>query len=404
MTNNSYKCLINNNTSVKILDFGMHPYADTFISEDQLSLPEPILPLQLFLDEESGIIQLGNISDAYERYNLYKYSYTSSNSKFAQDHWTAYARTMQDNFLNGSSKFVIEIGSNDGFLLSKLRSKNSVLGLDASEEMAKIANDNQVPTISCIFDEEAAIEIKKQHGLADLIIANNVFNHSNDPLSFAKGVEIMLSNDGVFVFELPYWAETVKSGRFDQIYHEHITYFTVKSSFNLLSKAGLEIFDVEFVDYHGGSVRVYSRKAESPKIIPLVQGIIDEETNNGLFDKDMYKKWQNEIKSEKIKFMKNIYDLINENPDAVIIGVGAAAKANTLLNYYKLDNSLIKFVTDSSEFKQGKYTPLSRIPIVGDQIFSQFTDVYALILSWNISESLKNTLSEINPGIKYIKL
>jgi hypothetical protein len=135
-----------------------------------------------------------------------------------------------------------------------------------------------------------------------------------------------------------------------------------------------------------------------------VQGIIDEETNNGLFDKDMYKKWQNEIKSEKIKFMKNIYDLINENPDAVIIGVGAAAKANTLLNYYKLDNSLIKFVTDSSEFKQGKYTPLSRIPIVGDQIFSQFTDVYALILSWNISESLKNTLSEINPGIKYIKL
>lgn len=389
---------------VKILDLGMHPYADTFISEDQLNLAEPVLPLELFLDEETGFIQLGNISDAYDRYNLYKYSYTSSNSKFAQEHWIDYAQTMQDDFLNGNSNFVIEIGSNDGFLLSKLSTKNRVLGLDASEEMTKIANNNEVPTISCVFDEEVAKEVKKNHGLADLIIANNVFNHSNNPVSFAKGVEDLLNENGVFVFELPYWVDTVKSGKFDQIYHEHITYFTVKSSFNLLSKVGLEIFDVKFVNYHGGSIRVFSKKTSKPIMNDTVKKIIEDETKNGIFDQNMYKIWEENIKNKKIEFMKNIYTMLIDDPNAVIIGVGAAAKANTLLNYYKLDNSIIKYVTDSSEHKQGKYTPLSRIPIVDDKIFNDFTNVYALILSWNISESLIENLKKINPLIKYIKL
>jgi len=203
---------------------------------------------------------------------------------------------------------------------------------------------------------------------------------------------------------LPYWGDTVKSRKFDQIYHEHITYFTVKSSYHLLKAVGLEIFDIEFVNYHGGSIRVYSKKAVDVNFKNKIHEMITEETNLGLFEFETYEKWQSDIELERSKFIIKIHQLKINEPNAVIIGVGAAAKANTLLNYYRLDKSIIDFVTDSSPHKQGKYTPLSRIPIADDNIFSKYDNVYALILSWNISDTLKEILNKINPEIKYINL
>lgn len=395
-------CLITGEPVTKILDFGMHPYADTFVSKDQLSFTEPTLPLEVYLNELSGQIQLGYISHDYERYSLYSYSYTSSNSKFARDHWDAYYQKMKELF-NTKDSFVVEIGSNDGYLSQHfLKDNNKVLGVDPSAEMCKLAVDKGVETYNTLFTKAAADTVARKYGNAKLIVANNVFNHSNNPVDFAEGVANLLAKDGVFVFELPYWGSTVESGRFDQTYHEHVSYFTVKSTYSLLSKVGLKITGFELVDYHGGSLRVYSMKEESATTNPEVFDMIKKETEQGLFDIETYTKWQKTLAQKRNEFLKNLYSLKVAEPDVAIIGVGAAAKANTFLNYYNIDSTVLNYVTDSSTHKQGKYTPLTRIPIVGDEVFRDYEKVYALILSWNISDNLKEILLKINPNIKFI--
>ena len=402
-TKKTSNCLISGKPINKILDFGMHPYADTFVSEDLLNKNEPVLPLEVYLNPENGQVQLSCITNDYDRYNLYSYSYTSSNSNFARKHWESYHKNIMRRF-NPINKFVVEIGSNDGFLIGMFRDNNKILGIDSSKEMVDIANNNGIRSIHRIFNYSVAKEITKEQGNCDLVIANNVFNHSNVPVDFAKGVSHMLSNDGVFIFELPYWFDTVRSGKFDQIYHEHISYFTAKSAFYLLKEANLEIFDIELVDYHGGSLRVYSKKSDNVRMNKCVEDYIESETKFGLFEFSTYTKWQSEIERKRNQFLINLLNLKHESPDSVIIGVGAAAKANTFLNYYRLDNSYIDYITDSSPHKIGKYTPLTRIPIVNDDEFSKYNDVYALILSWNISNDLKDILLKINPKIKFISI
>lgn len=396
------KCLLSGQPLTKILDLGMHPYADTFVSKEQLSLTEPILPLQVYLNPESGQIQLGYITDDYERYNLYTYSYTSSNSKFARSHWDNYYNKMKELFRVKQS-LVVEIGSNDGYLAQHfLKDGNIVVGVDSSTEMCNLAKSRRIQVINDIFNKKVADQLAVEYGKAKLIIANNVLNHSNEPVSFVQGVEKLLDDDGVFVFELPYWGSTVTSKKFDQIYHEHISYFTTKSAYNLLNQVGLSIIDVELVDYHGGSLRVYSKKATTASTNAKVNKWIYQEEIAGLFVADTYIKWQAALKRDRDTFLAKLYSLKVENPDIPIIGVGAAAKANTFLNYYRLDATMLDYVTDSSDHKKGKYTPLTRIPIVGDEIFESYKEVYALILSWNISGDLIKNLLDINKNIKFI--
>ena len=403
MTKKISNCLISGKPINKIIDLGMHPYADTFIGEELLNKSEPVFPLQVYLNPDNGQIQLGCITNDYDRYNLYNYSYTSSNSNFAKKHWESYYKNIVNRF-SPNNKFVVEIGSNDGFLIGMFRNNNRILGIDSSKEMVKIANSNNINSIHKIFNKSAGEDVVKEQGKCDIVIANNVFNHSNDPVDFAKGVSHMLNNDGVFIFELPYWLDTIKSGKFDQIYHEHISYFTAKSAFHLLKEANLEIFDIEFVDYHGGSIRIYSKKSDNIKINKCVEECIKTETEFGLFDFSTYVKWQNKIENKRNKFLLELLQIKHEHPNCVIIGVGAAAKANTFLNYYRLDNSFIDYITDSSPYKIGKYTPLTRIPIVADNQFTKHEDVYALILSWNISDDLKNILLKVNSKIKFINI
>lgn len=397
------KCLIAGEPVFKILDLGMHPYADTFIGKEQLGLSEPVLPLEVYLNPDSGQIQLGYITNDFERYNLYAYSYTSSNSQFARDHWDNYYKTVKDRF-GMVGKKVMEIGSNDGYLLNSFLLENGVLGVDSSKQMCDLSVEKGINTMHAIFNKNVADNIKHTHGTFELIIANNVLNHSNNPLDFVKGVYDLLSGDGVFIFELPYWKDTVQSKKFDQIYHEHVSYFTIKSSYNLLKAAGLEIFDYEHVDYHGGSIRVYSRKSSNPALIDKISDAIKSEDEIGLFRSETYIVWQKELLISRNVFLRRLLDIKINQPDMPIIGVGAAAKANTFLNYYRIDASILDYITDSSEYKQGKFTPLTRIPIVSDDIFGNYDEVYALILSWNISDSLKQILLNINSNIKFIEL
>ena len=393
--------LISGESVTKILDLGQHAYADTFVKPTQLHMSEPVFPLEVYLNSNSGQVQVGYVSNADDRYNLYGYSYTSSNSEFARTHWDQYATQLKEKY--PAHKLVIEIGSNDGYLLNQFGGAGvQTLGIDSSKDMCDIATAQGMRCINAVFTGEVGTQVRKDigHG-ADLIIANNVFNHANDPVDFARGVKEMLSESGVFVFELPYWADTVDSGRFDQIYHEHISYFTVKSALNLLAQAGLRIIHVDHVDYHGGSIRVTAQKGPTDSILDHVQQLITKETQNGLFDPNTYVIMQHGMQARRDRWLQDFYKM-RRFESSKIIGVGAAAKANTWLNWHRLDHTLIHCITDSSPHKQGKFTPLSRIPILGDEEFAKYENPYALILSWNIGASLKKALLNINPTTRFI--
>lgn len=395
-------CLVSGKSVVKILDLGQHAYADTFVKHEQLNLSEPVFPLQLWMNSQSGSVQLRYISHAEDRYNLYNYSYTSSNSKFARDHWDQYSAKIQQRL--PKLNYVVEIGCNDGYLLNQFRGPNvRTIGIDPSRQMCDISQARGLEVMPVLFSGAVARDLVMRYGKADLIMANNVFNHANNPVDFAQGVSQLLAQNGKFVFELPYWLSTVQRGSLpDQVYHEHVSYFTVKSACMLLRTAGLTIEHVEVVDYHGGSIRVIAGHNNGASVPAVINDHILIETGAGLFDQDFYHDLQRTFNCQRDVWLNNFYQIRMADPTAVFIGVGAAAKANTWLTWHGLNASHLHCVTDSSPHKQGKYTPLTRIPILDDQEFAKFKNPYAVILSWNISEPLKQALISINPNTRFI--
>jgi 2-polyprenyl-3-methyl-5-hydroxy-6-metoxy-1,4-benzoquinol methylase len=398
-------CLICGSSALsKIIDLGNQPYADTFVDETRYHDMLPVYNLSCAMCDSCGYVQTTCTTSPLERYNMFDYSYTSSNSSVAKRHWKDYSKEVID-FLSVSAVegiSVCEIGSNDGFLLSLFKNIGAeVLGVDASEYLVNIANQNNIPTIQSIFDYDNSddiLRIFKQK--FDLVMANNVFNHSDNPVSFSMGVGNILKDGGFFVFEVPYWKSTIDSHKIDQIYHEHVSYFTAKSVKNIMEKNGFEVCNIKVVDYHGGSLRVYARKSTSE--INHCQELFDLIRNeNYLYSKDTYLQLNERIRKKKLTFLSDIYDIKN-NKNAPIIAIGAAAKGNTFLNFMNLDSSIIDFVTDSSVHKQGKYTPLTNIKIVSDDILLNYDEVYAIILSWNLSEKIKDKLRLINKKIKFI--
>jgi len=386
----------------KIIDLGMQPFADRFISEKQLTMHEPVYPLECYLNINNGEIKVGVETNKYDRYIAYEYSYTSSNSEFSRKHWIQYASDTEKKLKLPLKSTVVEIGSNDGFLTKQfMEMGHKVLGVDPSPYVKKLAEKIGVKTHCDFFSESVSGALKTNYGSANLIIANNVYNHADDIEDFTKGVANLLKNEGVFIIEVPYWYNTIKDGKYDQIYHEHITYFTVKYSDYLLRKHGLEIFDIQVVNYHGGSLRIYAKKKNNILIAEKVKSMIAEEEAFGLFNVKTYEVFMSKLKNNRAQLLKKICNLKLNSKS--IIGIGAAAKGNTLLTFNKLDNTFIDYITDASPHKIGKYTPLTRIPIVGDEILTKYKEVYALILSWNITNQLKLKLKELNKNITFIE-
>ena len=299
---------------------------------------------------------------------------------------------------------MLEIGSNDGFLLSLIQArKNKVIGVDASEFMADLAAKSGVNTIAGIFGESQELDnqIEENSKTYEIIIANNVLNHSNNPTNFVKSVKKLLSRDGIFVFEVPYWLETVTSLHFDQIYHEHVTYFTVKSAKALLRVSGLKIIDVEVVNYHGGSLRI-TASHETNFESALVEQMISSELEEGLFTTERYEKYFVDIVKQKTNFMNKVFSF--KESKRTLFGIGAAAKANTLLTFYQLDVKFLDFIVDASEFKQGKITPVTRIPIFPDSKVIDISNPTGVLLAWNIGEEVKKNLSRYNPELEFTSI
>lgn len=384
-----------------ILDLGLHSFADRFVKKKDLKLKDPAYPLVLDFCKKCKLIQSKFITNPKDRYSKFDYSYTSSNSNYSMNYWIKYVETLnQQNKLK--DKKIIEIGSNDGFLSNLLKKKGAkVLSIDASPFMVKLAKAKNLVSYCLLFDFKSSNKIKKIFGLADLIIANNVFNHSDDPQNFLKGVRNLLKKDGKFIFEQPYFMRTLSSKKFDQIYHEHISYFTVKNLRYLLETVDLKINHISFNKYHGGILKIISSfyQTKSQKKNQILK--IKTEEKKGIYNLNFYKKYLDNITRNKERIKKKINLFKNKNYK--IIGVGAGAKTNTYLTFNELNNSNIDFITDTSKFKIGKFTPYTRIPIKNDKIVKNYKKVVCIILSWNISEILKYKLIKLKKDIKFLK-
>lgn len=396
------RCVVCGGTSFeKVIELGHHPLADTFLKEEKLDEVEKTYPLNCLLCNNCNHLQNQYIVPPEERYVENDYSYTSSNSKISRDHWIEYCNTVSSYVKLVPCDHVVEFGSNDGFLLKQFLNKGMhVTGIDPSPNIVQLALQNGVYTILDFLSENSVNIALERHGPAKLVVGNNVFNHIADLKQAVNNIKRLLKSDGYFVFEVPYLKDIIEKRAFDTIYHEHISYFAVKPLNFLFKKYKLYINNLEHNNYLGGSIRVYVSKQKSRYNSDIVSKYISNEEEAKLFEVETYKKFMDTIKLDKIKVLNNIYKLKVQGKR--IAAIGAATKGNTLLNFYRLDRSLIDFVTDTSELKIGKYTPGSHIPIVNDdELYTQNIDV-ALIIPWNIGTFLIEKIRKINNKIKFI--
>lgn len=395
------KCLCCKSKKInEIINLGNHSFADRFIPRNKLKFPDPKYPLILDLCQKCSFIQSRYITNPKHRYASVDYSYTSSNSNYSKNHWINFANFLS-NKVKLKNKKIIEIGSNDGFLSYQLKKRGAnVLGIDASDFMVKLSK-KKINSIQKIFTFKESIKIKKLFGTVDIIIANNVFNHSDKPLDFLKGVKNLLKKDALFIFEQPNFTKGLLSLKFDQIYHEHISYFTVKNITSLLKYSGFKIKNINKNQYHGGSLRTISTISNSKNKEFNVKKLIQFENKQKIYTNSFYKNMMGKIIKKKIILLNK---LIKLNQDGYIFcGIGAGAKSNTFLSFYGLNNKVIKFLTDSSKFKQNKFTPLTRILIKDDSEIAKHKKIACLILSWNISDIVIKKIKKINKNIKLIR-
>ena len=394
------RCLCCNKKKLhEIIDLGLHSFADRFVPKGKLDITDPKYPLVLDMCNNCKFIQSRTITTPKNRYLEIDYSYTSSNSNYSRNHWVEFVGSLEKR-ISLKNKKIIEIGSNDGFLSYLLKKKGAeVLGVDASEFMVKISK-KKINAIQSIFSNSQSKKIKKLFGKADIIIANNVFNHSDNPLDFLKGVYNLLKENSIFIFEQPNLTIGVLSFKFDQIYHEHISYFTARNIKSILDYSNLKILSLAKNKYHGGSLRTIVSKKNSILKEFKIDSFVKYENRKNIYKLEFYKKMMEKINLKKKKLLTKLNNL--EAKGYVISGIGAGAKSNTFLTFYGLNNKIIKFLTDSSKFKKNKYTPVSRIIIKDDKELINYKKIACIILAWNISSLVIDKIKKLNNKIKII--
>jgi len=380
----------------KVIDLGYHPLADTFLKTEQIDQPETRYPLNVVACQDCGHLMNGYIVPATARYQDNEYSYDSSNSPVSISHFDDFSKQAIELVGVTDKDLVVDIGSNVGTFLTKFRDNSScnVYGVEPSKNIADIAEKNGVATVNDFFNHDAVEKIKSV-GKAKIISGTNVYNHIEDQDLFAKNIDELLSDDGSAVFEAPYAGTLVDETSFDTIYLEHASYFFVSPLKKFWDKHGFKIHDITLNDYMGGSMRVYisRHRPESPDVAKM----ISEEEKRGYFSEEVYKQFMNRVVGLKMDLMKKLYDI--KSSGGMIIGIGAATKGNTLLNYCGIDCSILEYVTDASPLKVGKYTPGSHILIKDDKdIDTSIT--HGVILPWNIGDFLSKKLSHL--GLEFI--
>lgn len=363
-----------------ILDLGQMSPANSFLKKEDLDKPEKKFPLVVYFCKKCNLLQL---LDVVAKEHLYSYyDYMTSASQPLIDHFVSYGKTIADNFINSPEDLVVEIGGNDGVLLGSMKDLCRVLNIEPATNIAEIASQRGVNTINNFFSKGLVDKIIDDYGKAKVVVANNVVAHINDLSELFQGVKSLLTSDGVFIFEVHWVGNLVGEGGFDQIYHEHLCYFSLFSLRQLTRAMGLQVFDVNLLPMHGQSLRVYvglNRPASKS-----VEEIIGLEKSVGLYQIETYFKFAKKVKKTKEDLRELLSKLKSENKS--ISGYGAPAKGNTLLNYCEVDNKTIDFIIDSTPFKQGLYTPGSHIPVYHPDEFHKRKPDVALLLAWNYAD------------------
>jgi len=396
------KCRFCSNKKLKIyLDLGFTPLADRFLSPQQLNEPEKYYPLVVVLCEKCGLSQLNYTVNPKELYQE-DYPYSMSLTKTGTAHYENFALSVSKKFGLGEKDLVVDVGSNIGILLGGFKKRGTrILGVDPAENMAKIANKKGVPTIPDFFIPEVAEKIRKDYGLAKIVVGTNVFAHIFDHHKFIDALKKILDKKGIFIFESPSFINLVKNLEYDTIYHEHLLYLSLKPVVSFFKQFGMEVFDVENYPIHGGSFRVFiAKKGEFP-ISPAVPIQLKQEKRAGIHSLKTLIKFSKKVAENRDELTGFIKKLKNQGKKIAVIST--PAKGMTLLNYCRIGPEHIDFATEKSKLKIGRFTPGTHIPILPDSELTKKKPDYALLLAWNFSkEIIKNLASYKKLGGKFI--
>ena len=386
------------------VDLGVSPLANSYLKPQDLQRMEPFYPLHVFICEVCYLVQLPQLQSPEDIFDDYAYfsSYSESWLKHASD----YITLMIDRFGFDSDSLVIEIASNDGYLLQYFKQKRiPVLGVEPAKNVAKVAEAAGIPTIVKFFGVETATELASEDKQANLLVGNNVLAHVPHLNDFVEGLKILLSPQGVITMEFPHLMRLMEENQFDTIYHEHFSYFSFIAIKKVFAAHDLDIFDVDELPTHGGSLRIYACHAEdtSKPVSNRISDLLNREIDAGFTNLVSYQSFAERVKETK----RNILDFMikAKRHGKSIVGYGAPAKGNTLLNYCGIRTDFIDYTVDRSPHKQGRYLPGTHIAIKHPDEIGKTKPDYLLILPWNLKEEIMEQMSHIrNWGGQFVTL
>lgn len=372
------------------VDLGMSPLSNGYLTREGTLEPELFYPLKVFVCESCFLVQLPE-SESRENIFAQDYRYFSSYSQSWLEHCEKYAHTMIERWQLKESHLVVELASNDGYLLQFFQRRGiPVLGIDPARNVAAVAIDEkQIPTVIEFFGISTARRLVAEGRTADVIVANNVLAHVPDLHDFLGGIKILLKSDGVCTIEFPHLVRLIDANQFDTIYHEHFSYFTLHSAAAALARHQLEVFDVERLPTHGGSLRLFVRH-RTGSTGPAVQQLLAEEAAAGFTSMRAYAHFEARVNRVKRDLLTALIGAKHRGKS--IAAYGAAAKGNTLLNYCGIRTDLVDFVADANPHKQGLFLPGTHIPIHPPEWIGEERPDYILVLPWNLKNEIVDQL------------
>ena len=379
------------------IDLGNSPASNSFLTKEQLNEPEIFYPLKVYTCHNCFLVQVDEYKKSGAIFNN-EYAYFSSYSHTWLQHARDYTDMMIARFGFDSAAQVIEVASNDGYLLQYFKERNiPVLGIEPTANTAEVAVGKGIKTIIDFFGTELADRLANHWDVkADLLLGNNVLAHVPDIVDFVGGMKIILSGTGVITMEFPHLMQLIDNNQFDTIYHEHFSYLSFYTVKQIFESQGLEIFDVEEIPTHGGSLRIYAKHQEDSQksVSSNVTDLLKREIDKGITTPAYYNNFQG--KAFKIKLDLISFLVEQKRAGKKVAAYGAAAKGNTLLNYSGIKNDLIKYVADANPHKQNKWLPASHIHVVNESYLKANKPDYVIILPWNLK-------SEITSQLRYVK-
>jgi SAM-dependent methyltransferase len=375
------------------IDLVNSPASNSFLSYKQLNEPEVFYPLKVYTCHACFLVQIDEYKKSDTIFNE-EYVYFSSYSKSWLAHAKAYTEKMIARFKLDEKSLVIELASNDGYLLQYFKEVNvPVLGIEPTANTADIARAKGIDTIVDFFGKDLAAQL--QNRKADLLLGNNVLAHVPDIVDFVAGMKLALKDTGVITMEFPHLMQLVDNNQFDTIYHEHFSYLSFHTVKRIFSEQGLELFDVEELPTHGGSLRIFARhkEDESKPITSNVGALLQKELQKGMHTLAYYNNFYQKALQVKIDFLSFLLE--KKKAGKKVAGYGAAAKGNTLLNYCGVKNDMISYVVDASPHKQNKWLPGSRIPVVNEEVLRDDQPDFVVIFPWNLKEEVVKQLAYI---------